>query len=84
MQNLWLDKNIKEAIDEPRFHHQLLPMHILAEEAVSKEVSGYLEKVGHKIVPWTARKSIIQGIAVKDGIITANYDARKAGQVSGF
>ena len=84
MQNLWLERDINVAIDEPRGHHQLLPMKILAEETVKGEVVDYLEKVGHKVEDWTVRKSVIQGIAVKDGIITANYDARKAGQVSGF
>lgn len=28
VRHLWEGKNIKEAIDERRFHHQLLPMQI--------------------------------------------------------
>ncbi|CAF1456445.1 unnamed protein product, partial [Didymodactylos carnosus] len=39
MQNLWFNHNIKEAIDAPRVHHQLLPQELLAEEG--------FDKVGH-------------------------------------
>ena len=36
MQHLLLNKNIKEAIDEPRLHHQLLPMKLYHEKLMSK------------------------------------------------
>ncbi|CAF1307416.1 unnamed protein product, partial [Didymodactylos carnosus] len=32
MKNLWFNQNIKDAIDAPRVHHQLLPPELLAEE----------------------------------------------------
>jgi gamma-glutamyltranspeptidase/glutathione hydrolase/leukotriene-C4 hydrolase len=31
MLNLWFNKNIKEAIDSPRLHSQLLPQEVIAE-----------------------------------------------------
>lgn len=34
MQNLWFNKDIKEAIDAPRFHHQLFPMRLQYEYGV--------------------------------------------------
>jgi gamma-glutamyltranspeptidase len=34
MQVLWFSKSIKEAIDAPRFHHQLFPMHLQYEYGV--------------------------------------------------
>ena len=36
MQNLFLGKNIKDAIDEPRVHHQLLPMTLRHEKRMNK------------------------------------------------
>ena len=35
MQNLFLGKNIKDAIDEPRVHHQLLPMTLRHEKRMN-------------------------------------------------
>jgi gamma-glutamyltranspeptidase len=34
MEVLWFNKNIKEAIDEPRLHHQLFPMRLQYEYGV--------------------------------------------------
>ena len=41
MHHLLLEKNIKEAIDEPRLHHQLLPM-TLRHEKLMPKVSLFL------------------------------------------
>ena len=36
MRNLWFGENIKEAIDSPRFHHQLFPNQFSFEEGLSE------------------------------------------------
>lgn len=36
MKTLWFEENLKEAIDSPRFHHQLFPMAIEYEYGVLK------------------------------------------------
>ncbi len=34
MRHLWIGQNVKDAIDAPRLHHQLLPMNVRAEYGV--------------------------------------------------
>lgn len=36
IKNLWEGKNIKESIDERRFHHQLEPMRVTYEYGITK------------------------------------------------
>lgn len=36
IRNLWLGEDIKEAIDSPRFHHQLIPMTLNYEKGFPK------------------------------------------------
>jgi gamma-glutamyltranspeptidase len=36
IRNLWLGEDIKEAIDSPRFHHQLFPMTLNYEKSFPK------------------------------------------------
>ena len=86
MHSLWFKLNIKEAIDAKRLHHQLLPMKITHDPGVDHHILKYLSKVGHKLyqLPPDKRGSVVQGISIHDGIITANFDSRKSGSVSGF
>jgi len=41
MRHLWIGENIKDSIDVPRLHHQLLPMQVTAEYGVP-EVNLFL------------------------------------------
>ena len=90
-----MEEDIKTAIDAPRPHHQLLPMKVYQEMGISKNMVDYLRKVGHQVDVVDVYKiddrvndfggSRIQGIAVdENGIITANNDRRKAGEVQGL
>ena len=80
--------NIKESIDFPRLHHQLLPMKVVYDRSSSSDILDYLTKAGHTVepLPENERGSVAQGIAVSaDGnIVTANNDWRKSGGVDGF
>ncbi|XP_039292330.1 glutathione hydrolase 1 proenzyme [Nilaparvata lugens] len=83
MLNLWFNKTIKEAIDEPRIHHQLFPMQVSYEFGTTKDIVKGLRKIGHK----TAREprgSGVTGIAVTEGKIYANCDKSKYGNHHGF
>jgi gamma-glutamyltranspeptidase/glutathione hydrolase/leukotriene-C4 hydrolase len=44
MLNLWFNENIKQAIDAPRLHSQLLPQEVLAEQGFNHVRIFYLKK----------------------------------------
>ena len=41
MSVLWFNKTIKEAIEEPRFHHQLFPMELQYEKGTPSVSNFY-------------------------------------------
>ena len=93
--HLFMNEDIKTAIDAPRPHHQLLPMNVYQEMGTSKNVVDHLRKVGYEVNIVDVYKidghvndfggSRIQAVAVdENGIITANNDRRKDGEVEGL
>jgi len=83
--NLWFDKNIKEAIDYPRFHHQLVPMVFAYEYGLTKDVVDGLKSIGHvtKRMP-IAWRSCVTAIARNGSAVHGNSDNRRPGRTAGF
>lgn len=82
---LWLKQNIKEAIDAPRFHHQLLPNVLEYEFGLLQQVVHDLQIRGHTTKRVRRKSTAVCGVEkIKDGIILANADYRKEGAVKGF
>ncbi|XP_055336248.1 scoloptoxin SSD14-like [Paramacrobiotus metropolitanus] len=87
MRAMYLGLNIKEAIDHPRLHHQLLPMHLEYEPGTRRADVVSLVQKGHKVdtshmqeAPYAA----VQGIhRLADGSLEANSDFRKGGRPAG-
>lgn len=83
MRTLWQGKNIKEAIDEPRVHHQLLPTDLEVEEHFPKVYVSQLKEKGHKIKVRDIMPNVMTGIHRRDGRLYANTDFRKDSTVDG-
>ncbi|XP_054932461.1 scoloptoxin SSD14-like [Dermacentor andersoni] len=83
MRTLWQGKNIKQAIDEPRVHHQLLPADLEVEEAFPQRYVSDLKKKGHKIKFKKTMLNVFSGIHKRDGRLYANTDFRKGSTVDG-
>lgn len=81
---LWFNNDIKEAVDTPRIHHQLIPMALQYEFGNLDGVLQGLEAKGHKTFRYRERGSIVCGIAQNGTGIYANADFRKGGEVVGF
>lgn len=83
MRKLWFKQTIKEAIDEPRIHHQLTPMHIEYQFGVIEDIVKGLRAKGHGMVRYRTRGSIICALYRNRTAIYANADFRKGGDVAG-
>lgn len=81
---LWLEQNIKQAIDAPRFHHQLEPNILEYEYGILQNVVKALEAKGHQTKRYRERGSAVCGIERVRVQIFGNADYRKEGDVSGF
>ncbi|XP_316824.6 glutathione hydrolase 1 proenzyme isoform X2 [Anopheles gambiae] len=84
MRVLWFGYDIKEAIDAPRFHHQLIPMAVQYEYGNLDLIVKGLRAKGHHTMRYRERGSIICAIAQNASGIYANADFRKGGDVAGF
>jgi len=86
LRTLYLGQNVQQAVDEPRFHHQLLPMELWYEEGCSKLQVKELARKGHEMTFFPTGGSAVQAILVDQdtGITTATADYRKGGAVFGF
>ncbi|XP_077508976.1 scoloptoxin SSD14-like isoform X3 [Amblyomma americanum] len=83
MRTLWQNNSIKQAIDFPRLHHQLIPNQLMVESYFPKAYVAELEKLGHKVTYPKGRFSIMMGIHRRGGRLYANSDFRKGGTVDG-
>uniref|UniRef100_A0A182PUB7 Gamma-glutamyltransferase n=1 Tax=Anopheles epiroticus TaxID=199890 RepID=A0A182PUB7_9DIPT len=81
---LWFGYDIKEAIDAPRFHHQLIPMAVQYEYGNLNLIVKGLKAKGHHTIRYRERGSIICAIAKNESGIYANADFRKGGDVAGY
>ncbi|XP_023218595.1 glutathione hydrolase 1 proenzyme-like isoform X1 [Centruroides sculpturatus] len=85
MQLLWLNKNVKEAIDMPRVHHQLFPDYISYENNFPEAILRKLEEMGQKTKEKEDIMSVIMAIhRSKSGMWHSNADFRQNGKSDGF
>uniref|UniRef100_A0AAG5DAN6 Gamma-glutamyltransferase n=1 Tax=Anopheles atroparvus TaxID=41427 RepID=A0AAG5DAN6_ANOAO len=81
---LWFGYDIKQAIDAPRLHHQLVPMAVQYEYGNLDIFVKGLQAKGHQTTRYRERGSIICAIAQNSSGVYANADFRKGGDVAGF
>ncbi|XP_073832162.1 glutathione hydrolase 1 proenzyme isoform X2 [Musca autumnalis] len=83
---LWMNQDIKEAIDRPRYHHQLSPNVLEYEKSghFTEELLKLLTERGQLVKPYNYTGSVVCGIVKNATAIYANADYRKQGGVVGF
>ncbi|XP_013145262.1 PREDICTED: gamma-glutamyltranspeptidase 1-like isoform X1 [Papilio polytes] len=84
MRKLWFGQTIKQAVDEPRFHHQIFPMNAYYEYGITKDIIKGLRAKGHGMERYPGRGSIICAMYRNRTGIYANADFRKGGDVAGI
>jgi len=88
MNVMYLGKNVKEAVDTRRLHHQLFPMNLYYEDGITTWLIDAMKGYGHNMTysKYRVGGAAVQAIVVDPatGTITANADFRKKGAVDGF
>jgi gamma-glutamyltranspeptidase / glutathione hydrolase / leukotriene-C4 hydrolase len=78
-------KNVKEIVDAPRFHHQLLPDEVEYEYGMIKGIIEGLISKGHKMKRYQDRGTIVNALTKLKNDIQGISDYRKDWSgVSGF
>nr|XP_037269201.1 scoloptoxin SSD14-like [Rhipicephalus microplus] len=83
LRSLWGGYDIKEAIDRPRLHHQLIPNRVIVEPHFPQETIAELENKGHVFEVNEGKGSTVNGIKKEAGCLHASYDSRRGGSVDG-
>ncbi|KAI8610783.1 gamma-glutamyltranspeptidase-domain-containing protein [Chytriomyces sp. MP71] len=78
---------IHDAIDRPRFHHQLFPNRLTVENAFSLRLGEALEAKGHVVDRLLPGQKFVGVSGIRrfpDGLMTAASDMRKGGVAAGY
>uniref|UniRef100_A0A224YYL6 Gamma-glutamyltranspeptidase / glutathione hydrolase / leukotriene-C4 hydrolase n=1 Tax=Rhipicephalus zambeziensis TaxID=60191 RepID=A0A224YYL6_9ACAR len=83
LRSLWGGYDIKEAIDLPRLHHQLIPNRAVVEPDFPQEIIAELESKGHVFEVNQGNDSTVNGIKSEANCLHASYDLRRGGGIDG-
>ncbi|OLY79779.1 Gamma-glutamyltranspeptidase 1 [Smittium mucronatum] len=82
---LEFNKTLKEAIDAPRLHHQLLPEFLLYEPFYPKSILEFLSQRNHTTAYMNQGSSVVQGVRrFPNGTYNSVSDDRKFGAPAAF
>lgn len=84
MRVLFWRQSLKEAVDAPRVHHQLLPMRLEYEYGVTEQLVAELRRLGHRVYRYGERGSIVTALYRNESGVFGVADYRKRGDVVGF
>lgn len=82
IRNVWFNKSITDAVKEPRFHHQLMPMEFNYEPQFNKTIVAEMKKRGHVVTEGSYYGSCVTAISINGDILGASGDMRRPGNTS--
>lgn len=81
---LYMGQDIKQSIDQWRFHHQLYPNEFQYEKGMNEDLLTNLnETFGHEILPIPNRRCILSAVSKDSNGLYSNTDYRKGGSIDG-
>lgn len=84
IRHLYRNETILEAMNEPRLHHQLLPMHIMYEKGLNDDIVTGLRALGHGMVDVKVKVALgaVYALSRKGNLIEAVSESRRNGSVA--
>jgi gamma-glutamyltranspeptidase/glutathione hydrolase len=76
-------RNIQDAIDAPRFHHQWRPDKLFLERGLSPDTIAILQRMGHSVEE-TGSVANVQAILSGEGWLQGGWDGRATGKAAGY
>ena len=86
MNYFWFNQTLSKSIEEPRFHHQLLPNYIRLVKGylISPAIQEGLKRLGHTFKTFST-DAMVQAVAISpDGKLYGKADPRKHSWAAGF
>ena len=86
MNYLWFNRNLSEAVVEPRLHHQLLPNYIRLDKdyQMPLAIQAGLRGLGHEVRNVTGYAVVQAAATSADGKLYGKADPRKNSFAAGF
>ena len=86
MNYLWFNRNLSQAVVEPRLHHQLLPMYIRIDKdfQLPLAIQAGLQGLGHEVVNKSGYAVVQAAATSADGKLYGKADPRKSSYAAGF
>lgn len=82
---MWFGRTLAQAVDDPRLHHQLVPMYVQLDRffKFDPEIVDGLKGLGHAFNKTFL--AVVQAVARgNDGLLYGKSDPRKGGHSAGF
>jgi gamma-glutamyltranspeptidase/glutathione hydrolase len=77
-------RDVQQALDAPRIHHQWVPEELLCEDALAPDVLRALGLKGHALDIQRSLGNRVQAVEIGEGWLEAASDPREAGRPAGY
>lgn len=86
MNYLWFNRNLTQAVVEPRLHHQLVPnvIRIYQNYSIPFDLQKGLERLGHNLANISSFTAVQAVATSADGKLYGKADPRKGSYAAGF